>query len=326
MTLAIEILSAAFNKTKELYFPIRTGYWMRMGLISLFGSVGRGGGIGNPGYSPRKKLSSISDFSEFLSKLNTEALNFLSKYGVFIGIGFFVLSLISLFFTYINSVFMFMFIEGIEKKDIKLIKSFGKNHKLALSLFSLRVIIGILIFLIILLIFSPLLLAFFSHDLSTFNYWLLIPMIILCFSVILVMSLFWFLVYDFAVPIMYLKNMTFWQAWRHFIRIASSKKLEIVLYWIIKLALSTALSLLYILLMVPISFLILFLIITLWLIGDMIFTPAGFFSNEMVLGITILCALIIILIFVYAMAVVFVPIPTFMRLYSLEMVKKLIQN
>ena len=111
---AINTLEQSFDKTKKLFFPIRKEYWLRMGLISLFGGGARHSFSGNNFSLPKNTEFDIVDF--------------ISQYGTLIGVLVFFFFFVSLFFTYVGSVFTFMFIEGIVKKDIKIRKSFKQNH------------------------------------------------------------------------------------------------------------------------------------------------------------------------------------------------------
>lgn len=321
MVYAADILSESFEKTKNLFFPIRPGYWIRMGFISLFGSSFGGGSGGNSGYnSSGRDLPSGLNFTEAISQFNTGALDFLSKYGTIVAIVFIMFYAISIFFTYINSVFRFMFIEGIVKKDVRIIKSFKDNKSNGLSLFFLRFIFGLISLAIFLLVFSPMIIAFFSNTLVTFNFWLLIPMFLLLLLFALIVGIFWFLVYDFVVPIMYLKQLAFSPAWHYFIKIARNNKLEIFLYWLIRIGLAIASAVISLIVILPMLLVLGILV----LIGVLIyFTMNALFGATAALIITVILGSFLFIFWIFAMVVVFVPIPAFFRMYSIEIVKKL---
>jgi len=321
MVYAADILSGSFEKTKNLFFPIRPGYWIRMGFISIFGSNFGGGGSSNSRYnSSSGDFPSAMNITETISQFNTQALDFFSKYGTIVAIVLMVFYLISLFFTYISSVFKFMFIEGLVKKDIRIIESFKVNKSKGLSLFFYRLIFGLITLALFSLIFLPILLAFFSNELVNFNLWLLIPMFLLILLFSLIVGIFWFLVYDFVVPIMYLKKQAFSRSWHHFIKIARKNKLEIFLYLLIKIGFSIASAFISLLLMLPMLLILGILVLIVVLI---------YFSTNALLGATVALILTIILgsflfiFWIFLLVVVFVPIPAFFRMYSIEMVKKL---
>jgi hypothetical protein len=130
MVYAVEIINNVFDRTKKLFFPIRIRYWLRMGFISMF-SLNNGSGNSNSS-SRGDELSKFfgNSFRESMTEFNSSALNWLSQYGFITSIIFFILFLISLVFSFIGSVFTFIFIEGIIKKDVKIIKGFKNNTKL----------------------------------------------------------------------------------------------------------------------------------------------------------------------------------------------------
>ena len=196
MAYAVDIINESFKKTKELFFPIRTKYWLRMGFISLFGNRSGGGSAGNSfrSSSSDNNLFKGLSFKEAVQKINSESLNFLSQYGVLVAIGFFLLYFVALIFTYINSVFTFMFIDGLLKKDIRIRKSFKENNSKGISLFFLRFIVGLICLAVFIVITLPLSVAFFTNTLSSFNLWWLLFMIPAFILYLFVLGIFWFLV------------------------------------------------------------------------------------------------------------------------------------
>lgn len=324
MAYATEILNDSINKTKELFFPVRKGYWLRMGFVSLFSANGGSGGSSGSSGGNRDSDFSKINWKQVISTFNSEALKFLNQYGAIIGAGFFVLYLISLFFTYISSVFSFVFIDGVVKKDLKIRKSFAENKYLGSQIFFLRLVIGIIGMIVFVLLFLPLFKAFFSNTLADFNFWLIIPMLVALVIYSLVVGFFLFFVYDFVVPIMYLKKFAFSSAWKHFIDIAKNKKMEIFIYWLLKVGLSIASGIIILLCVLVLLIPLILVFVLLALIGVLIYFGLKYAGLEIVgIALGILLGAAILLFLVYAMAVLFVPISAFFTLYSVEMVKKL---
>ncbi len=327
MAYAADIISDCLNKTKALFFPIRRDYWLRMGLVSLFGgcsgsSFGNGssGGSGNSTKDSLVGTQTGLTIKQIVAQLNTKALDFLSQYGYIIGIVFFVFYALSLLLSYINSVFIFVFIDGLVKKEIRIKKSFSENKPQGVSLFWLRFVLGLITILGLLAIFSPLLYSFFMNDLANFNLWLFIPIAIGLFVFLIVLSVFIFLLYDFVVPIMYMQKYDYTRAWGYFTKIASAKKGEIFIYWLLKIVLSIGSGIISLLLLIPI------------IIVALVFVLLGvgiFFGTKLIFGmtpaivLTVIYGVIFLIFFIYAISVFFVPIPSFFRIYSIEMVKKL---
>ncbi|MBN2367647.1 hypothetical protein JXC34_01415 [Candidatus Woesearchaeota archaeon] len=320
MAYAIDIISDSFRKTKELFFPIRLSYWLRMGIANLFGGRSPGGGGGNGGGSSSYKKQ-VGDLSlrEMVTTFNQGALEFLSNYGVFLSLGVFFLYLIGLFFTYIGSVFTFVFIEGIVKKDLKLRKSFVENNSRGMSLFWLRFVVGLISFFIFLVVVSPALFYFFTNSLASFNFLWLMVMVPSFIVYALVFGIFWFLVYDFIVPIMYFKKYAFSSSWKYFVKIASKKKLEIFLYWLMRLVLGIGSGIVIFLLMIPmILVLVLFI-----LLGVGIYLAVSLLSSVLAVILVSLYGTAVLALFIYAICVLTAPISAFFRVYSIEMLKKL---
>jgi hypothetical protein len=320
MAYAIDIISESFNKTKSLFLPVRPGYWIRMGFISMF-SMSNYGGSGSTGGTGggREQLPGFS-FSQAVTQFNVSALEFLARYGLFIGIAMIFFYLISLVFTFISSVFSFMFIEGVAKKEIRIKRSFVKNVHSGLSLFYFRFVLGIVSLIVLSLIFAPLLYSFFTNNLVNFNLWLLIPIIISLILYVFLVSIVLFLVYDFVLPIMYFRKLSFGKAWRRFVKFGKLNKLEIFVYWIIKLVLSIGAGVISLLLLIPV-----FIgIVILGLIGLMLFFVFQLLAGQTAAIIIVAPYALISLAFLVVMtATIFVPIPAFFRIYSIEMVKKL---
>ncbi|MEM2131512.1 MAG: hypothetical protein QXR96_03240, partial [Candidatus Woesearchaeota archaeon] len=232
MVYATEILNKTFDRTKELLFPIRKQYWLKMAFVSIF--IGNSGfnnfGSFNLNSSDKSKISDAfkgMTFKQIISKINTSALTFLAHYGLFVGIFIFFLYLIGLLFSYFNSVFTFVFFDGIVKKEISIKKSISETKNQANSFFLFRFIFGLISLLLLLIIFSPILIAFFNNKLSEIKLLTLIFVITAFIIYSIIIGIFLFLVYNFIVPIMYLKKYNFKQAIDYFKTISKSMKFEI---------------------------------------------------------------------------------------------------
>jgi hypothetical protein len=191
-------------------------------------------------------------------------------------------------------------------------------------LFALKFIYGIIFFLVSILIFSPVIVSFFTNSLNVFNYWLLIPIFLVWILVIFLFSIFWFLVNEFVVPIMYSKKYAFNSAWKYFIKISKNKKMELFMYWLIKIVLTIGMGIVVLILIIPALLIGLLLVLPLLLLTMGIYFGIRSFTPELLVTFIIsMWAFMIILVLVYIMSVIFVPMSAFMRIYSLEMVKKL---
>jgi hypothetical protein len=324
MAYAADIISNSFEKTKQLFFPIRKDYWFKMGLVSLFGGSNSSSGSGNFGSSNSNSDANNAfkgmTIQEILARVNHVGLEVMSKYGTIIGILFAVLFFVCQIFSYIGSIMTFVFLDGIVKKEIKIRKSMSETKTQAISLFLFRLVVGLISLAGFILCTFPIISAFFNNTLAEFNFWLLIPIGLGLIIFYTVFGIFLFLVNDFVVPFMYLKKYTFNQGWEYFLKLSSGKKGEIFMYWLIKLGLSIAGGIMMIFVLIPI--LLVFLLLVLLGVGIYLLTNA-FAGSVTALIITIIYGVIVFILFLIAVSVITVPIPSFFTVYSLEMIKKL---
>jgi len=326
MVYSTEIIGDVFDKTKKLFFPINLKYWLKMGFVGLFTGSGTGSGGGN-GYSSSRSggESPFKDmtFREVVSKGNQVGLDFFQNYGYLVGIGLFVLYGLGLFFSYLSSVFTFVFFEGLFDKKFTIKNSFSKSKKLGTSLFAFRFIFGIINLVITLLIFSPLIMSFISNDLINFNLWLLIPMFLILIIISFIISIFLFLINDFVIPIMFTKKYAFGPSWDYFKKIAVNKKMEIFLYWLVKLGLGFASGVISFITIIPVLLIIGLIMIPVVIVAILLYLLFNLISQYVAIGAVVLFGFIVMLVLVYLLVTVFIPIPAFFRLYSVEMLKKL---
>jgi hypothetical protein len=329
MAYAADIISNSFEKTKQLFFPIRKDYWFKMGLVSLLGGT-QSGGFGN-GYSGgsgsgNKDLDNLfkgMTFREILTRINHVGIEFMSKYGYIVGIAFAIIFLLAQVFSYIGSIFTFVFLDGIVKKEIKIRRSISETRTQAVSLFFFRLVVGLISLAGFLLCIFPLISAFFNNRLADFNFWLLIPMILGLILFYTTLGIFLFLVYNFAVPLMYLKKYTFGQGWQYFLKIASGKKFEIFLYWLIKIGLGIVSGIVMLIILIPLLIVIFIFV----LLGVGIYLGTNALSGQLTaIIVTIIYGIIVFILFLIAIAVISVPIPSFFTVYSIEMIQKLEEN
>ncbi|MEM3374670.1 MAG: hypothetical protein QXE31_05640 [Candidatus Woesearchaeota archaeon] len=322
MVYAADILNECIAKTKELFFPIRKAYWIKMTIANLL--------AGNSNYMNFNSFSNISSpnttktsynlsFNQAISQINTEALNFVSKYGNLVGIFFLVIYIFILFLQYISSMFTFVFLDGIVKKELKIKNAIKETEKQKNSLFLFRFYFGLINLLITLLILSPVIYYFFTNNLSNFNLALLIPILMLFIIFFIFVNIILFIVDDFLVPIMYLKKYTINDAFNYFKKIAQNNKLEIFMYWLIKIGLSIAVAFIYIFIFISI------------LLFSILLAIIGYFAYQILLRfhirisdtILILLILFLLLFLFFIFAIITTPLATFFKIYSIEMVKKL---
>jgi hypothetical protein len=322
MAYAGDIIEDCFTRTKELFFPIRKGYWIRMWFAGAMSGNGQGSNFNSSNYTDTGKLlfPKSMTIQEAIAAFNTQGLSFLSQYGYILGIAFLVIYFLGLILSYFSSIFTFVFIDGIIKKELSIGKSFSEYKTQGKSLFIFRFVLGLVSLFVTLGIFSPIFVAFFQNQLAYFNFWQLIPMVIAVVIYSIAVSLLTFLVDDFAVPVMYMKKCNLSTAWAEFSKIASGKKREIALYWLIKLGLGIVAglgSLVLVLIMILPGIVVV-------LIGILLYFAIAYLAGKAAAIIIIaVLGFIAFVLWLYIISIILTPVPAFFRLYSIEMVKKL---
>ncbi len=322
MAYATDIITPAIEKTKELFFPINPKYWLKLGFVNMLSGNQAGSYSGGSGGNTGSELSKIS-FREAVRSFNSEALVFLSQYGYVIGFFALLFYLLSITLAYLGSMFTFVFFEGITNRNFEIKKSVNHTKKQTVSLFMFRFVFGLISLASLGVILWPVIQAFMSNSLADISLISLIPNIIGFFIFAIAIGFLMFIVNDFLVPIMYLKNYGINEAWHHFKKIAGNKKTEILIYMLMKFVLGIAsgiIALIYALfLLIPGVILALVFVG----IGIAMFFTLKLIGDIVAVGLTAIYVTILIMFLIYLLNVLFVPIPAFFRIYSIDMVKKL---
>lgn len=313
---AFGLAEPAIDKTKELLFPIRFGYWMKLGLVSLL-SVGTG-----MGGSIRVPSSGGSSFSnKKIANITGNVISNSQKAAIgLIGTLVFALGIIYLIWNFITSIFTFVFIDALILKDYSIKKSWGKNKSQGVSFFGFRILISVLSLLAIGLIFLPLIVQLLQN--GVINYFTnnsfsrilitLIPSIILSLLWLLILGIFMMFVLNFSLVDMYKNKIGITRSIKNTFRQIRTQKLESFVYLLANFVFSIAIAVLFLIVLIPI-------IIVFGLIGLALFF--GIFIFSKIVAIIILVPYVIFVI--YAFSVVLLPFSVFMRYFSLLGYEKL---
>ena len=71
MAYAADIINDTFDKTKQLFFPIKLKYWLRMGLVSFFSGSSSGGSGSNYSSGSRGGRGGDIDIRQAVSTFNS---------------------------------------------------------------------------------------------------------------------------------------------------------------------------------------------------------------------------------------------------------------
>jgi hypothetical protein len=318
---AIDIIQPTLEKVKGLLLPFDAVKWMKLALVVLIAGASSGGGqyVGNMG-----NLGDWDDLGDDMSPEEVEAaiLGFLTDEVILaITIIIALLILFFIFWNYISSVFTFVFFESVVTKEVKIREGFKRNMKNGLSLFVFRVaaILGFLLILalmaglFIFLVFGGGVGLLLGIVLGILFFIILIPLII-AFSIIISMA------EDFAVPIMSLRGDGILKSMRHSIGLFKKEILQFALYYVMKLALGMAASVISIILLIPVFIVMGIMIAIIVVIGALAGISLSW--SAPLVAIAIVGVAIVMLLFIYLSVLITLPIPVFFRYYSLMFLRE----
>jgi hypothetical protein len=313
-----DFVEPAIGRTKELLFPVNLKYWMKLGFVSLlsgkqtFGGnfSGFGNGVGSASNkSPRNvTANAIPEFKRDAGIIGLVAML----------IGFLVL-----IWTFISSVFNFIFIDALLKKDYSIRKSWGEHKLKGFSLFGFKILFSIIVLLVVAIIFLPFISAlltqgvseFFENNaLSTILLYLL-PSLILFFIWMILVGVFFMFVMNFSVIDVHINNVGIFQAIKKTMSNLRNAKTEGFVYFLSIILFGIVLSFAYSLAIViaGVAFLISF-----GLIGLLLYLLIlVLFSEIVAIIVAIIYAIPVVLILIYVVEVLILPFNVFIRYFSI---------
>ena len=159
---------------------------------------------------------------------------------------------LGLIYSFITSVFTFIFIDALIKKDYKIKKSWKENVGKGSSLFGFRIIAGIIFLVISGIIFLPIILRIINMGfegafagLSFFGVLkVILPSILLFIIWVILYSVFMVFVFDFCLPDMYKNKVSIRMALRRTFGNVRESKAESFVYILAKIVLGIAAAIL----------------------------------------------------------------------------------
>jgi hypothetical protein len=328
---AFNFITPSIDDVKKLLFPISKSKWMKLGFISMFAGGGSGGFN-----MPRGNFNfgGNSDISNSMNEITGDAINNHKEgLGVLYYIVFPIVLLVVLFgliMTYITSVFSFMFIEALETKKVLIKKSWHNNKSLGFSFFLFRIIIGFFVLGMIVLLALPLIIPLIQQGATTyfenFSLWniaWIIPAILCLIIFFIVMSVFMSLVFNFSLVHMYYKKTPAWASIKTTFKNIGQNKLATFIFLLAKMivdivcvaaALIVALLLIIPMLIIAIPFILIFVLLIIqfgWTIS-------------IIVGMAVVI-LVYMFFYVYLISVLFLPMATFARYFSIRNYKALMK-
>jgi MFS family permease len=315
---AFDFVSPAIEKTKKRIFPFRFWEWFKLGIISGLAVGSRGFSGGSSGYQGGSSSSSQNiSFEQFKSKIREIIQNYWII-GAFIIILFMILGFI---WSYITSVFNFIFIECLVTKNTKF--TFSKNSSKGASLFFFRLIFSILTFIVIILLAYPYISNFMKENpiISSVGWGYILFSIL---ALIIYLLIIWFLllfVYDFVTAFMYVKGTGAAFSWKQVWKVIFNNKKETFIYWAARLVLGIAVGIISVIIGFIVLLIFAFIGLVLFLIGFLLFKIFGGIVFFTILGI--LAGFILFVTFIVSMMIATLPFSVFTKYFQLLNFEKL---
>ncbi|MBN2126957.1 MAG: hypothetical protein JW703_01030 [Candidatus Diapherotrites archaeon] len=308
---SVDAINPAFNAMKELLFPIKLKFWLKLAFVSMLGSSGGGGGgsIGNAGNTSNSSAQ-MPDLSSFLA-----------QYGLIIGLIVFAVILLILVLTYIHSVFSFVFLDDLIERKSRILSSFKENMSNGFSYFLFNVFLGLISLITLLLFLSPVLIPVITG----MNQWIVIGSAVLllllwALSFGLILGLITSFTHAFVLPLMILKKKPLMNAWSELKPLIFKEWKEILLFLIISFFLGIALAVICLILLLPLIVLGIILAVIALILGVLSIISTG---NITMIAILIILAIPVMLIFAYLASIFLLPVSSFNRYYSMIFLAKI---
>ncbi|MBW2972087.1 hypothetical protein KY359_03550, partial [Candidatus Woesearchaeota archaeon] len=337
---AFDHVTPSIDDMKRLLFPFSFRNWLKLGLVSLLAGGGRGGF--NPGSGLNIKVPSGSSGSvigaDNVTELNKITGGVADSLKSTLGVWYYlilpilsVIVVLGVVMTYITSVFAFMFLEALDTRKVMIRKSWKKNKPLGWSFFLFRIVIGLIVLGLIALAALPMIIpmlqqGFFAYfeNFSMWNLAWMIPAISLLIIIFIVIGLFMALVYNFSMVHMYFRQMPAWASVKATFRKMGKAKLEVFVFLLAKLVINIVAGICAVLLIILMLLPFLLIALPFGLIFWGLVTAFGW-TAAVIAGMAAV-GLAWFTLFAYVFSVIFLPVSTFARYFSIHNYKALMKQ
>ncbi|MFH1835763.1 MAG: hypothetical protein ABH851_06210 [Methanobacteriota archaeon] len=306
--IAFDCVGKSVEKTSDLLFKsFNLKFWLKLALVVFLinGSVGNGLNL---------------RFYEF------DSGNFdLMQYLPILIVITLLLVLIVVFFTFIGNVAVFVFLDSVLKRSVKLVDGLYENLGRGLKLFLFMICLSIIFIVFTGILFIPLILILqlLSGGLK-FALILVYGFIasIILFTALIFLSVVGLFTVDFVVPLMYSKGEGILDSWKSLFAVIKKNQGQFVMYVIARILLGIATGILsaisgFILVFIP-FFIIGIIVAVISESGNLLFSnPAILVSSGMII-------FLIAMVLGYLMSIILLPIYVFYRYFSLIFIGKII--
>lgn len=300
-------ISGAVDRTKKLLWPFQWGVWLRIALIALF--IGGGGGFNIPGSS----YDDVSDTGLAPGSFPDIGMDTLGLLLIIVG----VVLLLALIWMFVGSILQFVFVDCLTSGQVLLTRTFSERSGKGFRLFLFNIALGLIVLLIIaalaLLLILPMMGGAPPGDalvVSKLLFFLFLMLVLLI--PLMLISL---ITTDFVVPVMIRDDCGVLAAWRQVFGILTSEWKQAVVYVLAKIVLGIAA---FILMVIVLLIAALITAIPFVVLGVAL---AAVFKGMNAIFLVLLIPFVLIVIL--EALLVDVPIITFFRYYSLQVLGRL---
>ncbi|MGQ9729801.1 MAG: DUF7544 domain-containing protein [Candidatus Zipacnadales bacterium] len=333
---AVEAILPAWQNTKRILFEnFSVRRWLKLALIAFLAGVIGGGGSGGfnfpgPGGSPGSSQGGGPDLQEawqqILSWCQAHVQEIIIGVAVLGGLGL----ILALLWTYISSVFRFIFLESVVTGETAIRASWHRNKGQGFSFFLWRLGFGMVASLVIALVVGlPILFLVIFLSATTEHapsvkvifgsIGLLLVIVFLILIAGIILGLVRALTCDFVLPLMYLNRIGVIEGWSRFWELLWDNKVGFLVYFLMKILITVVLGLVSLILGCC-GLLVAFLpIAALGAVGYFIVQAAGITSwSWTYLWAIIPVGLVTVIGLGYWMTCVLLPVPVYYQSYALK--------
>jgi hypothetical protein len=319
---AFKLIQPAFEKMRELLFPINVKLWLKLAFIALIAGFGMGGGFNGSNYNQRQ-LS-----NEKMSEISAAILGIWTRFWKAIVAIVIVLLLLWVLMAFLSSVFKFIFYDGMTKKETGMRASFKRNLELGASLFGFMLIFGIVILLLVILLVAPIIFSLCVHDIGNISKmmpnafgFVFVSFCFLCCLIIPLLLITLLIIEDFTIPIMFLGRKGFLSSTSHALRLISGNLLQFFFYIAAKLVLGIVCTIISFLLLLPLLIVLLIIFILVYFTSLQGFNFSAMTMRDVGIGIVLLIPAFLLI--SYLAQLLTLPVTVFSRFFPLMFLREL---
>lgn len=317
---AFDQFSPAIDDMKSLLFPFSFKKWLKLGFVAMLSGGGSGSGF-NGSSSSNWNLPSEERTNEITANAVAGLEGTPWYYFVFPIV--LLVVVLGLVMTFITSVFNFIFLEALDKKDVSIKQGWRDNKSLGGSFFLYRIVLGLMILGVLVLASLPVAIPMMQQGIDVYfkNFSLgslaiILPLILFLVAFFIVVGVFKSLVYNFSSVHMYYKKVPAWQSIRETFSEISNNKLAVFVFLLARIIIGIGISIIVtvgvLLLLIPLA--IIAVPIALIYIG--LASSLGW-SVPMIVAGSVLGILFAVF-FIYLVSVMALPLTAFSRYFSIR--------